>query len=63
MTGSASLPKGCMRSIALSLFDGRPEHLLRAVIVVEATVDREGKVTRSKILRSPGIGIARRRWR
>lgn len=37
------------------LFDGRPEHLLRAVIVVEATVDRDGKVTRSKILRSPGI--------
>lgn len=37
------------------LFDGRPEHLLRAVIVVEATVDREGKVVRSKILRSPGI--------
>ena len=37
------------------LFDGRPEHLLRAVIVVEATVDREGQVTRSKILRSPGI--------
>ncbi len=37
------------------LFDGRPEHLLRAVIVVEVTVDREGKVTRSKILRSPGI--------
>jgi protein TonB len=37
------------------LFDGRPEHLLRAVIVVEATVDREGRVTRSKILRSPGI--------
>ena len=37
------------------LFEGRPEHLLRAVIVVEATVDREGKVTRSKILRSPGV--------
>ena len=37
------------------LFEGRPEHLLRAVIVVEVTVDREGKVTRSKILRSPGI--------
>ena len=37
------------------LFDGRPEHLLRAVIVVEATVDHEGRVTRSKILRSPGI--------
>ena len=37
------------------LFEGRPEHLLRAVIVVEATVDREGRVTRSKVLRSPGI--------
>ena len=37
------------------LFEGRPEHLLRAVIVVEVTVDREGTVTRSKILRSPGI--------
>lgn len=37
------------------LFDGRPEHLLRAVIVLEVTVDREGRVTRSKILRSPGI--------
>lgn len=37
------------------LFDGRPEHLLRAVIVVEVTVDREGSITRSKILRSPGI--------
>lgn len=39
------------------LFDGRPEHLLRAVIVVEVTVDREGRVTRSKILRSPGIAV------
>jgi protein TonB len=39
-----------------SLFEGRPEHLLRAVIVVELTVDREGKVTSSKIMRSPGIG-------
>ena len=37
------------------LFGGRPEHLLRAVIVVEVTVDREGRVARSKILRSPGI--------
>jgi len=37
------------------LFEGRPEHLLRAVIVVEATVDRNGKVTNSKIMRSPGI--------
>ena len=37
------------------LFEGRPEHLLRAVIVVEATVDRQGKVTRSRIMRSPGI--------
>jgi periplasmic protein TonB len=39
-----------------SLFEGRPEHLLRAVVVVELTVDREGKVTSSKIMRSPGIG-------
>ena len=37
------------------LFEGRPEHLLRAVIVVELTVDRVGKVTRSRIMRSPGI--------
>ena len=39
-----------------SLFEGRPEHLLRAVVVVELTVDRDGKVTNSKIMRSPGIG-------
>jgi periplasmic protein TonB len=39
-----------------SLFEGRPEHLLRAVVVVEMTVDREGKVINSKIMRSPGIG-------
>ena len=38
------------------LFEGRPEHLLRAVVVVELTVDREGKVTNSRIMRSPGIG-------
>lgn len=37
------------------LFEGRPEHLLRAVIVVEATVDRTGKVMNSKIMRSPSI--------
>ena len=37
------------------LFEGRPEHLLRAVIVVEVTVDRDGRVARSKVLRSPGI--------
>ncbi len=37
------------------LFEGRPEHLLRAVIVVELAVDRHGKVTTSKIMRSPGI--------
>ncbi len=55
MTGSASRPKRCYAVNRAQLFDGRPEHLLRAVIVVEATVDREGKVTRSKILRSPGI--------
>ena len=39
-----------------SLFEGRPEHLLRAVVVVELTVDRDGKITNSKIMRSPGIG-------
>jgi protein TonB len=37
------------------LFEGRPEHLLRAVVVVELTVDRQGTVTQSKIMRSPGI--------
>lgn len=37
------------------LFEGRPEHLLRAVIVVEMTVDRQGKVANTKIMRSPGI--------
>jgi protein TonB len=37
------------------LFEGRPHHLLQAVIVVEVTVDRQGNVARSKIVRSPGI--------
>ena len=37
------------------LFEGRPEHLLRAVIVIELTVDRQGNVTHSKVMRSPGI--------
>lgn len=37
------------------LFDGRPHHLLQAVIVVELTVDKQGNVARSKIVRSPGI--------
>ena len=37
------------------LFDGRPHHLLQGVIVVDVTVDRNGQVTRSKIVRSPGI--------
>jgi protein TonB len=37
------------------LFDGRPHHLLQAVIVVEVTVDKQGNVARSKIIRSPGI--------
>jgi len=36
-------------------FEGRPHHLLKAVIVVEVAVDRSGQVTRSKVLRSPGI--------
>lgn len=37
------------------LFEGRPHHLLQAVIVVEVTVDKQGNVARSKIVRSPGI--------
>jgi periplasmic protein TonB len=41
---------------AARLFAGRPHHLLQAVIVVEVAVDKAGNVTRSKILRSPGIG-------
>lgn len=37
------------------LFEGRPHHLLQGVIVADVTVDRNGQVTRSKIVRSPGI--------
>ena len=37
------------------LFEGRPHHLLQGVIVADVTVDRNGKVVRSKIVRSPGI--------
>jgi periplasmic protein TonB len=37
------------------LFEGRPHHLLQAVIVVEATVDRNGNVVGSKVTRSPKI--------
>lgn len=37
------------------LFQGRPHHLLRAVIVVEVTVDGDGKIVRSRVLRSPEI--------
>ena len=37
------------------LFEGRPHHLLQGVIVADVTVDRNGKVLRSKIVRSPGI--------
>lgn len=40
---------------AKQLFEGRPHHLLQGVIVVDVTVDRSGQVTRSKIVRSPGI--------
>ncbi len=40
---------------APQLFEGRPHHLLQGVIVVDVTVDRNGQVTRSKIVRSPGI--------
>lgn len=37
------------------LFEGRPHHLLKAVIVIEATVDRAGQVTQLKVMRSLGI--------
>jgi len=37
------------------LFEGRPHHLLQAVIVVEATVDRTGTVVGSRVTRSPKI--------
>ncbi len=37
------------------LFQGRPHHLLQAVIVVEATVDKSGNVVRSRVTRSPQI--------
>jgi protein TonB len=40
---------------AKQLFEGRPHHLLQGVIVADVTVDRSGQVTRSKIVRSPGI--------
>lgn len=40
---------------ATQLFEGRPHHLLQGVIVVDVTVDRSGQVTRSRIVRSPGI--------
>jgi protein TonB len=37
------------------LFEGQPHHLLQAVIVVEATVDRSGNVIEARIMRSPKI--------
>ena len=37
------------------LFTGRPHHLLQAVIVVEAKVDRSGNVVASRVTRSPRI--------
>ncbi len=37
------------------LFAGRPHHLLQAVIVVEARVDRSGNVVASRVTRSPKI--------
>jgi periplasmic protein TonB len=40
---------------AKQLFEGRPHHLLQGVIVVDVTVDKNGQVTRSRIVRSPGI--------
>jgi protein TonB len=37
------------------LFEGQPHHLLQAVIVIEATVDRNGNVVASRVARSPKI--------
>jgi protein TonB len=37
------------------LFEGRPHHLLQAVIVVEASVDKGGNVVSSRVMRSPKI--------
>jgi protein TonB len=37
------------------LFEGRPHHLLQAVIVVEVKVDKSGNVVSSKVTRSPRI--------
>lgn len=37
------------------LFEGRPHHLLQGVIVADVTVDRGGRITRSRIVRSPGL--------
>jgi len=36
------------------VFEGRPHHLLKSVIVVEATVDRSGNVVGSRVTRSNG---------
>jgi protein TonB len=40
---------------AKKLFDGRPHHLLKAVIIIDITVDRSGNVVASRISRSPKI--------
>jgi len=37
------------------LFEGRPHHLLQAVIVVEVRVDKGGNVVSSRVTRSPRI--------
>lgn len=48
------LAQRVMAANAAHGFDGVPPHFLRAVIVVQMTVDRSGKMTSSRILRSPG---------
>ncbi len=53
--GSDRRPSASTRPTRRQLFEGRPHHLLQGVIVVDVTVDRSGKVMRSKIVRSPGI--------
>ena len=46
-----------LKANAASTFEGVPPHLLRAVIVLQLTVDDKGKVTAVKLLRSPNAAL------
>lgn len=35
------------------IFEGRPPHLLKAVVVLELTVDGDGRVQRTAVMRTP----------